>query len=359
MPIPQVPPGRQPILEFLSWGSLPAGPFDLPFEDVAAWLSTPNPHGRPSSDVLRPYLNGKDLNQRSRGQWTIDFTGMEKNSAALYEAPFAHVNTSVRPAREQNNRDSYRLRWWLYAEARDGMRSAMHGLDRYIATCRVAKHRVFSFVSPSVLPDSATIVFARSDDFFFGVLHSRFHEVWSLAQGTQLEDRPRYTPTTCFETFPFPWDHRLPVSSLDAGQQVHHERISRAARSLDELRNRWLNPPEWTREEILEFPASPGGPWDRFIEPSTVSTLHSPMPVARYPRIVPRDADCAKKLADRTLTKLYNARPAWLAAAHDELDSAVAAAYGFPADLPASEILLRLLNRAVLKIEFRKKACTF
>ena len=156
-----------------------------------------------------------------------------------------------------------------------------------------------------------------------------------MAQGTQLEDRPRYTPTTCFETFPFPWDHRLPVAELSPTQQAHHERISEAARTLDALRSRWLNPPEWTSEEILEFPATPGGPWDRFITPGS-STAH-------YARLIPRDADSATQLASRTLTKLYNARPAWLADAHAELDAAVAAAYGFPSDLSPDDIITRLL----------------
>jgi hypothetical protein len=164
-----------------------------------------------------------------------------------------------------------------------------------------------------------------------------------LAQGTQLREKEsgfRYTPTTCFETFPFPWDHRLPVSELPPGQQAHHARISEAARSLVELRTRWLNPPEWTREEILEFPATPGGPWEKFIEPLT--TPPSQVPTARYPRTVPRDSSCAKSLADRTLTKLYNTRPAWLVAAHAELDAAVASAYGLPADTPNETLLAHL-----------------
>lgn len=345
-------------------GITPAGPFDLPFDQVRDWLAEPNPHGHPNSDVLRPYLNGKDINQRSRGQWTVDFTGLGQTDAALYEKPFAHLDAHVRPERATNNRENYRNKWWLYAEAREGMRKALAGHSRYLATCMVAKHRLFSWLSMETLPANVVIVFARSDDFFFGVLHSRIHEAWSLAQGTQLEDRPRYTPTTCFETFPFPWDHRLPVAELSPEKQAHHARISQAARALDDLRTRWLNPPEWTREEVLEFPATPGGPWTRFIESgngksetgkaalsgdSSLSGLRSPnsgLANARYPRLVPRDADCAKRLADRTLTKLYNARPAWLASAHAELDAAVSAAYGWPDGLAPDEIIARLLAHA-------------
>jgi hypothetical protein len=195
-----------------------------------------------------------------------------------------------------------------------------------------------------MLPDHQLIVFARSDDYFFGVLHSRFHEVWALAQGTQLREKEsgfRYTPTTCFDPFPFPESH----PERDAA-------IASAAEELNALRETWLNPPEWTRTETLEFPGTVGGPWDRFIvsgsaHPLPIPDSRLPIPVligtVRYPRLVPRDADCAARLKDRTLTKLYNARPAWLADCHARLDAAVAAAYGWPADLTDDAILERLL----------------
>ena len=128
---------------------------------------------------------------------------------------------------------------------------------------------------------------------------------------------------------------------------------------MNELRERWLNPPEWTRTEILEFPASVDGPWSRYVECADTSALsheatcrlvksgdvspHSKIGLARYPRLEPKDADCAAKLKDRTLTKLYNERPAWLDLAHKRLDAVVAAAYGFPADSTDEQILERLL----------------
>src|SRR5660398_161536 len=84
------------------------------------------------------------------------------------------------------------------------MRRALAGLDLFIGTPRVTKHRLFVWLPKETLSDSQVIVFARDDDYFFGVLHSSVHEVWALGLGTQLETRPRYTPTTTFETFPFP-----------------------------------------------------------------------------------------------------------------------------------------------------------
>jgi hypothetical protein len=116
-------------------------------------------------------------------------------------------------------------------------------------------------------------------------------------------------------------------------------RIAAAARELDQLRNNWLNPPEWTRQEILEFPGTVGGPWSRYVQDADARGIG----IVRYPRTIPKDEECAKQLAKRTLTNLYNTRPTWLDLAHKRLDAAVAAAYGWPAELSDDEILSRLL----------------
>jgi hypothetical protein len=172
------------------------------------------------------------------------------------------------------------------------------------------------------------------DDYTFGVLHSRFHEVWALAQGTQLREKEsgfRYTPTTCFETFPFP----EPTEAQRAA-------ISAAAKELDRLRENWLNPEEWTQENVLEFPATVGGPWHRWI-PDAENLNPGSISTARYVRRVAHPAT-AKALAKRTLTNLYNERPAWLRHAHEALDNAVADAYGFAHDISDAEILSELLR---------------
>jgi type II restriction/modification system DNA methylase subunit YeeA len=223
------------------------------------------------------------------------------------------------------------------------MRSRIAPLPRFLTTVAVAKHRLFVWTSSPTLPDHAVFVFARSDDYFFGVLHSRFHEVWALRMGTRLETRPRYTPTTCFETFPFPPGVIPEPRTLNPDSPL--AAIASAARELNTLRENWLNPPEWTRTETLEFPGTVGGPWDRYIlnpEPRTLKP--GAIAPVRYPRLVPRDAACAARLKDRTLTKLYNTRPAWLADCHARLDAAVAAAYGWPTDLTDDAILERLLT---------------
>lgn len=277
-------------------GDTKGGPFDIDSATAERMLEQPNPHGRPNTDVLVPWINGEDITRQPRNMWIIDFgVGMSEEDAAKYEVPFEYVKKHVKPARAQNKRAVYRDRWWLHVEPRSGMRAALAPLARFAVTVSVSKHRLFRWVEPGVLPDHALLVFARGDDLFFGILHSRAHEVWALGTGTQLREKTsgfRYTPTTTFETFPFP-------DPTDTQKTT----IADAARELNELRENWLNPPE---DSV--------GPSD---------------------------------LKRRTLTNLYNRRPTWLDNAHRKLDKAVFAAYGWaeePHELPDVEILRRLLE---------------
>jgi hypothetical protein len=250
-----------------------------------------------------------------------------------YSQPFEYAIKTVKPVRETNARKARAAKWWLLGETIPKFRYAARDLVRYLAIARVAKHQLFVWVTAPTLPDCQLIAFARCDDYFFGVLHSRVHEVWARSQGTQVREREsgfRYTPTTCFETFPFP-----------EPTEAQREAIGDAAKELDTLRNNWLNPPEWTRTEVLEFPGSVEGPWKRYV--------HDADPVrgvgtVRYPRTVPKDEASAARLKARTLTNLYNESPAWLKAAHKTLDEAVFAAYGWPATLTDDELLARLLE---------------
>jgi hypothetical protein len=134
------------------------------------------------------------------------------------------------------------------------------------------------------------------------------------------------------------WDSRA-TEEPDRRAAALVEAIAEAARELDRLRNNWLNPPEWTTEEVLEFPGSVDGPWARYVcdpDERGVGTV-------RYPRLVPKDEACAKQLAKRTLTNLYNERPTWLELAHRKLDAAVFAAYGWDPAMSDEAILEALL----------------
>ncbi len=317
-------------------GITPAGPFDLPFSDIENWLAAPNPNGRPNSDVLRLYLNGQDINQRARWAWTVDFgVARTAEEAAQYELPFEYLRTVVAPVRAQNRRQAYARNWWLYAEPRPAMRQAFVGKSRFLATCMVAKHRTFSWLDAVCLPANVVIAFGRADNYFFGLLNSRCHLLWAQAHGTQLREKEsgsRYTPTTCFETFPLPCPTPAQESSIAA-----------AAGALNDARESWLNPPEWTETRILEFPGSADGPWRDYLAPGSVAAKTGVGKV-RFPSLAPRDSDCSAKLKDRSLTNLYTQHPAWLEFARRRLDAAVAAAYGWPAELADEEILQRLLS---------------
>lgn len=302
-------------------GDTKNGPFDIPRDLAYEWLRLPaNPNGRPNSDVLKPWMNGMDLTRRPAGKWIVDFgVSMEEVDIALYEAPFSYVAEHVKPIRQKNRSKKIKEFWWRHEAPRPAMWKALEGLSRYIATPCVSKHRLFVWLDARICPDHALIAFARDDDTTFGILHSRFHEVWSLKLGTSLENRPRYTPTTTFETFPFPDGFSPDIPAINYADDPQAIAIAEAAKNLVELRNRWLNPPEWVEWKDMPVPGYP-----------------------KYP--APRDAEAKENLKTRTLTKLYNDRPKWLADAHANLDAAVASAYGWPEEISDDDILRNLLN---------------
>jgi len=280
--------------------------------------------------VVIPWINGLDVTRRHRNVWIIDFgVGTEMSKACLYEKAFAYLHEHAKGKRE-NSRSKIHA-WWLHERPRVDMRDAVSPLPRFIATARVSKYRLFTWVQAPSLPDCQLIVFARSDDLDFGVLHSRVHEVWARAQGTQVREREsgfRYTPTTCCETFPIP-------EPTDAQRTA----IGSAAVHLENLRSNWQNPPEWVREETLEFPGSIDGPWTHYVHDPNDRGIGT----VRYPRLVAKNAHVFD-LAKRTQTNLYNERPTWLDLAHKALDQAVFDAYGWDPSMTDEQILAALLK---------------
>ncbi|MEY2860459.1 MAG: hypothetical protein RL392_917, partial [Pseudomonadota bacterium] len=358
-------------------GGMKKGSFDIDGETARSWLRLPNPNGKSNSEVVRRWVNGLDVTGRSLDQWIVDFgLDMQEMDASLYEAPFAHVFQTVRPEREKVRNELEKKKWWLHARPAPDLRTAMVALPRAVATARVAKHRFFVWVPSSVICDGRLVVTTRADDTTFGILSSRIHEVWSLAQASVHGDgsdggRPTYNAKSCFETFPFPagltpldtahqrtqtlpgdaiipaWldgenlaSNRplapvLPISIAtkkvaktiaNSTTFANASSIATAAKRLSDLRDNWLNPAEWTQRVAEVVPLG--------------------MAASPYPdRILPKHG-FEKDLAERTLTKLYNQRPAWLTAAHQALDLAVAHAYGwtdYTPDMPNDEILKRLL----------------
>ncbi len=309
-------------------GTQKNGPFDIPGETARGWLSMPtNPNGLKNSEVVMPWTNGASIVRRDSDTWIIHFgSKMSEHDASLFEAPFEHVVENVRPTRVNLRRQWHRTKWWLHGDPRPAMTESLESLDRFIVTPRVAKHRIFVWRNRRVLPDSAVVAIARDDDTAFGVLHSCFHERWALRMGTYLGvgNDPRYTPSTTFETFPFPEGLTPDIPAAGYANNLHAQSIAAAATRLNVLRENWLNPPDLVNRTPEVIPGFPD-------------------------RIQPKDEAAAKELKKRTLTNLYNASPTWLVHAHRTLDEAVAEAYGWGDDwrsgiLTDDEILARLFK---------------
>lgn len=254
-----------------------------------------NPNGRPNSDVIRVYWSGDEALGRPRDRWVIDFgPAATEAEAQAYAAPYAHLERIVRDRRQGNREGRAARRWWVHQRARRGMRDAIAGLERFLVTVEVAKHRFFRWAPAGVLPSGSLVVFARADDFFMGVLESRFHKLWASETHNPLENRPRYRIGHSFESFPFPDDlaPNRPLDDLTANPIA--VTIADKARALYAAREAALT----------------SGP---------------------------------KRL---DMTELYDLRDqggaAWLGAAHRRLDVAVAAAYGWSPDLTDDELLAAL-----------------
>ncbi len=274
-------------------GVKPTGPFDVPQEVAGQWLDFPNPDEVSNREVLRVFIQGRDITEKPTNRWLIDFNQMTELEASRYLLPFQYVTEHVKPVRTINRRPSIRDRWWRAGEARPAMRAALKDLPRYIATPRHMKHRAFVWLEPILLPGDALTVIARSDDYTFGILNSAVHVTWALAMGTWLGkgNDSRYTPTTCFETFPFPHP-----------SETQHAEVEKWAKFLDKV-----------RRQLLEADKT-----------RTMTGLYN---------------DVAKLRESRNSTQ-----PVFgLLTAHERLDAAVAVAYGWEWPLSDEVVLERLL----------------
>lgn len=273
------------------------GPFTMDAATANRMLSTGgNPNGRPNSDVLRPRYNANDLTKRPSDTYVVDFgVDMPENQAALYEEPYEYLRNHVYPFRQEVSQKKAREFWWIHWNPREDMRKAISPLSRYIATPRVGKHRIFSWVPVEVLPDTRLVVFSREDDYFFGILHSRAHELWALDMSARhgVGNDPTYNNRDCFETFPLPWP-----PGTEPEEHPLLNAVAQAAQELNEQRDRWLS-----AEGLSE-----------------------------------------SQKKKRTLSALYNEKPSWLRMAHKELDRAVYAAYGWSVDVPEGEMLENLFE---------------
>ncbi|HAM21740.1 MAG TPA: hypothetical protein DCQ04_05585 [Actinobacteria bacterium] len=252
------------------------------------------------SNHIHPYLNGRDLTNNSRDALVIDLFGLSAAEVReRFPKVYEHILRTVKPERDQNKRATYRDRWWVFAEPRPLMREALNGLKRFIGTTETAKHRLFSFISGSVMPDQKIRVVASDDAFLLGTLSSRPHLVWSSLQGSTLEDRPVYVNSTCFDPFPFP----------DC-TEAQKGRIRKLAEEIDAHRKRAQAQHGLGLTDIY----------------NVLEKLRAAAMLTAKDKVILDDALVS------TLLHL-----------HQELDAAVADAYGWPWPLTDEEILERVV----------------
>jgi hypothetical protein len=256
--------------------------------------------------TVRDYINGEDLIEAYKTSRIIDVSEfLHDELQEAHPAIFDLLSVRVRPFREVAERQAHRERWWVFGERRVGMRKALAGLTRYIATAETAKHRLFHFLNASILPDQKIRVVALCGGFNLGILSSRTHLVWSSAAGSTLEDRPVYVNLTCFDPFPFP----------DTSDAALKDRISNAAEKLDALRKEVLN-----RHSDL-----------------TLTKLYNVLDALRVAE------KAGTVLSDKDRDVATRGRVSLIGQYHDTIDAAVAEAYGWATDLSDEEILERLV----------------
>ena len=265
---------------------------------------------------IREYRNGRDLMARSRDVLVIDLFGLDAVEVARrFPEIYQHVAMTVKPERDHNQRAYRRDNWWLFGENNPHLRRALAPLARYIATVETAKHRVFQFLDATILPDNKLVAIGSDDAYTLGVLSSRIHVVWALRTGGWLGvgNDPVYVKSRCFDPFPFP-----------ATDDLKQQRIRAIAEDLDAHRKSVLS-----QHGHL-----------------TLTGLYNVLERLRA-GISPADLiPTERRTFDDGLVLI-------LRELHDRLDTAVAAAYGWPADLPDTEILARLvaLNKERAKEE--------
>lgn len=253
--------------------------------------------------VIRPFLGGYDLTQKHRRRWVIDFWGLTDSDAkGLYPSAFQHIMDTVKPVRDENDVEWRRENWWVFGDPSRSYRAATRGLSQMIVTSRTAKHRIFQRQSTDFLPESEVVVVGANDAAILSVLSSRQHTIFSLATcgWMGVGNDPRYNNSLCFDPFPFP--------DLTETQRTH---LRQLGEDLDAHRKR-------------QQAAHPK---------LTLTQMYNVLEKLRAGEVIEgKDKD----IYDQGLIGI-------LRDLHDQIDAAVADAYGWPADLSDEEILLRLV----------------
>ena len=262
---------------------------------------------------IRPFRNGNDITQKSRGLFVIDLFDLTVSQVKdKYPEIYQRIVQNVKPERDVNRRDSIRDNWWIFGWPRPMLRNAIKDLDRIIVTTETTRQRSFTFLDSKIIPNHQLICFAVEDAYYLGILSSHLHILWTLAAGGKYVASPRYNSTVCFSPFPFP--------AVTFEQQV---RIRDLGERLDAHRK--------ARQTL--YPDL------------TLTGMYNVLEALRQGRALTAKE---KTIHEQGLVAI-------LRELHDELDTAVAVAYNWPADLPDEEILSRLVALNAERAEEEKQ----
>lgn len=254
--------------------------------------------------ILKNYLGGKDLSENRKTRLIIDFFNLSESEARQkFPRAYQHVMEFVKPFRDNVARKNHRDNWWIFGEARPGMRAALAGLDYFIATTETSKHRWFTKLPATILPDQKIRVIASDSNLLLAELSSRFHVLWANAIGGRVGkgNDPVYNGTICFDPFPFP----------DPSQDLR-DRLGEVGRELDMLRKR-------------------------------VMTEHSDLTFTALYNVLEK-LKAGERLSDKDQDVKQRGLVLILKDLHESIDRLVAEAYGWPADLSDDQVLERLVS---------------
>ena len=180
-------------------------------------------------DCLFPYLVGEDLNNRpdqSPSRWVINFKDWPLEKAASYPDLLNIVRQKVKPERDNLKRDRRRESWWQYGESAPGLYKSIENFERILVRAQTSDTHAMCFVPNGFVYALMLVVFAYEDDFAFSVLQSNVHEIWLRRNASTMRTDTRYTPSDCFETFPFPTSLRSPSQEMaeQVGRKYHAHR---------------------------------------------------------------------------------------------------------------------------------------
>lgn len=239
-----------------------------------------------NSNCLFPYLNGEDINGRvdqSPSRWVINFqnwplnrnldgdwsraTEMERTGwlkmgvvpknypdsvAADYPDLLSIVEEKVKPERAKLKRAIYRDRWWCFAERQVALYKSISGLSRFFVHPFTSKHHSLVAYEPGIVFSHMTVVLLNESWGFYAVSQSDLHWKWALQYGNKLENRPQYSPSDCFETFPFPESFEALADIGERYYSVRKDVMTRRKEGLTKLYNRVHNKNEQDLD-ILEL----------------------------------------------------------------------------------------------------------